>query len=276
MVVGLGALGVVTRVTLDVEPAYEVRQRVFEGLPWDALFEHFDAIIAARLQRQRLHALGRARSTRCGSRAASTDAPEDVRSDLFGARRGDRRAAPDPRHRPGQLHGAARPARPVVGPPAALPHGLHAERRRGAAVRVPASRASTPCAAIEARARAGRRDPRPCSRSREIRTIAADGLWMSPQYGRDTVGIHFTWERDADGRRARARATSRRRSRRSTRARTGASCSWPAPTRSCRATSAARLRRARRAARSARRVPQRAGSSARSSRRRRLHPLCPR
>jgi alditol oxidase len=47
LVVGLGALGAVTRVTLDVEPAYEVRQRVFEGLPWDALFEHFDAITAS-------------------------------------------------------------------------------------------------------------------------------------------------------------------------------------------------------------------------------------
>jgi alditol oxidase len=27
----------------------------------------------------------------------------------------------------------------------------------------------------------------------EIRTIAADKLWMSPQYGQDTVAIHFTW-----------------------------------------------------------------------------------
>ena len=35
LVVGLGALGVVTRLTLDVEPAYEVRQRVFEELAWD-------------------------------------------------------------------------------------------------------------------------------------------------------------------------------------------------------------------------------------------------
>ena len=32
--------------TLDVEPAYEVRQRVFEDLAWDALFEHFDEITA--------------------------------------------------------------------------------------------------------------------------------------------------------------------------------------------------------------------------------------
>jgi xylitol oxidase len=26
--------------------------------------------------------------------------------------------------------------------------------------------------------------------------VAADELWMSPQYGRDTVAIHFTWHRD--------------------------------------------------------------------------------
>ena len=32
----------------------------------------------------------------------------------------------------------------------------------------------------------------------EIRTVAADRLWMSPQYGRDSVGIHFTWEREPE------------------------------------------------------------------------------
>src|SRR3712207_3011589 len=47
LVVGLGALGAVTRITLDVEPAYEVRQRVFEGLSWKALFEHFDEITSS-------------------------------------------------------------------------------------------------------------------------------------------------------------------------------------------------------------------------------------
>ena len=33
----------------------------------------------------------------------------------------------------------------------------------------------------------------------EIRTIAADGLWMSPQYGHDTIGLHFTWRREQEG-----------------------------------------------------------------------------
>jgi xylitol oxidase len=33
----------------------------------------------------------------------------------------------------------------------------------------------------------------------EIRTIAADDLWMSPFYGRDSVALHFTWRTDWDG-----------------------------------------------------------------------------
>ena len=37
---------------------------------------------------------------------------------------------------------------------------------------------------------------RPVLQVSEIRTIAADRLWMSPQYGQDTIGIHFTWEPD--------------------------------------------------------------------------------
>jgi xylitol oxidase len=30
----------------------------------------------------------------------------------------------------------------------------------------------------------------------EIRSVAADQLWMSPHYGRASVAIHFTWKQD--------------------------------------------------------------------------------
>ncbi|WP_324277977.1 FAD-binding protein [Blastococcus brunescens] len=46
LVVGLGALGVITRLTLDVEPAFDVRQQVFEGMSWSALLEHFDEVMS--------------------------------------------------------------------------------------------------------------------------------------------------------------------------------------------------------------------------------------
>jgi alditol oxidase len=33
----------------------------------------------------------------------------------------------------------------------------------------------------------------------ELRTIAADRLWLSPQYERDTLAIHFTWAPEPQG-----------------------------------------------------------------------------
>jgi xylitol oxidase len=47
MVVGLGAFGVVTRVTLDIQPGYQMRQDEFVDLPWEALLSDFDAISSA-------------------------------------------------------------------------------------------------------------------------------------------------------------------------------------------------------------------------------------
>src|SRR6202795_1686224 len=43
-VVGLGALGVITKVTLDIQPTYMMRQYVYENLPLSELKDHFDAI----------------------------------------------------------------------------------------------------------------------------------------------------------------------------------------------------------------------------------------
>src|SRR6185437_8656623 len=46
-VVGLGALGVITRVTLDIQPTYMVRQYVYEDLPLSQVETHFDEIQAS-------------------------------------------------------------------------------------------------------------------------------------------------------------------------------------------------------------------------------------
>ena len=47
MVVGLGALGVLTHLTLDILPAFEVQQTVFEDLSWDKVLNDFDAVQAS-------------------------------------------------------------------------------------------------------------------------------------------------------------------------------------------------------------------------------------
>ena len=66
-VVALGALGVVTRLELDVEPTYEVSQEVRTGLTWAGAREPLRRDHRRGLQRQHLHPLRGRRSTRCGS-----------------------------------------------------------------------------------------------------------------------------------------------------------------------------------------------------------------
>src|SRR5262249_16886846 len=46
-VVGLGALGAITKVTLDIQPRFTMRQYVYENLPLPQLQDHFDRIESA-------------------------------------------------------------------------------------------------------------------------------------------------------------------------------------------------------------------------------------
>ena len=46
-VVNLGALGVVTKVTLDVQPSFMMRQDVYENLPLAQLTDHFENIVSS-------------------------------------------------------------------------------------------------------------------------------------------------------------------------------------------------------------------------------------
>ena len=93
-VVALGALGAVVRLELDVEPAYEVRQHVFEGLAWDALLGTRRRL-RARVLRRGVHALGR------GSRPGLAQAPRRRPARRAAGRPRRRRGPPpDPRQRP--------------------------------------------------------------------------------------------------------------------------------------------------------------------------------
>src|SRR3712207_6493512 len=196
LVVGLGALGAVTRITLDVEPAYEVRQRVFEGLSWEALFEHFDEIVSSGYSVS-IFTRWDEMFDQVWVKSRVSDEPEQVEDDLFGAV-----AAAVDRH-------------PILGldasscTPQLGRRGLWADRlphfRMGF---TPSSGEELQSeylfprrhavGAIEA-VRSLADEIRPILQVSEIRAVAADRLWMSMNYGQDTVGIHFTWkpERDA-------------------------------------------------------------------------------
>ena len=195
LVVGLGALGAVTRITLDVEPAYEVRQRVFEGLAWSALLEHFDEITSAGYSVSVFTRWGEA-IDQVWVKGRVTDAPERARGDLFGAI-----AATVERH-------------PILGldpvncsPQLGVP-GLWSDRlphfRMGftpssgqelqSEYLVPRRHAAAAIQALRGLAEV----VRPVLQVSELRTVAADRLWMSPQYRQDTIAIHFTWKPEPD------------------------------------------------------------------------------
>jgi xylitol oxidase len=198
VVVGLGALGAVTRIALDVEPAYEVRQRVFEGLGWEELFGHFDGITSCGYSVSVFTRWGET-VDQVWVKSRVTGEPEVVRDDLFGAV-----AATVDRHPILGLDATS--CTPQLGRPGLwsdrLPHfrmgftPSSGDELQSEYV-IPRRHAVE---AIEAvRGLAGR--IRPVLQVSEIRTAAADRLWMSPSYGEDAVCIHFTWkpERQAVG-----------------------------------------------------------------------------
>lgn len=195
LVVGLGALGAVTRITLDVEPAYEVRQRVFEGLSWGALFEHFDEIISCGYSVSVFTRWGES-IDQVWVKSRVTEKPEQVVSDLFGAAA----AAVDRHPIPGLDAGTCTPqlGRPGIWSDR-LPH-FRMGFTPSSGEELQSEYLLPHRYAVEAleavRTLAGK--IRPILRVSEIRAVAADGMWMSMHYGEDTIGIHFTWKPEPD------------------------------------------------------------------------------
>jgi len=194
LVVGLGAHGAVTRITLDVEPSYEVRQRVFEGLSWKALFDHFDEITSCGYSVSVF--------TRWGERTEQVwiksrmDEPDRVEGHLY-----DAVAATVDRHPIIALDATS--CTPQLGRPGLwsdrLPHfRMDFTPSLGEEIQTeylfPRRHAIGALEAVRSLAER----MRPILLVSEIRRVAADRLWMSMSYGEDSVAIHFTWKREPD------------------------------------------------------------------------------
>lgn len=194
LVVGLGALGAVTRITLDVQPAYEVKQRVFEGLSWKALYDHFDEITSCGYSVSIFTRWGEANDQVWVK--SRTDEPDRVEGDLFGSV-----AATVDRHPIVELDPT--PCTPQLGWPGLwsdrLPHfRMGYTPSNGEEIQseylFPRRHAMGAIEAVCALAD----EIRPILQVSEIRRVAADRLWMSMNYEEDSVGIHFTWKREPD------------------------------------------------------------------------------
>jgi alditol oxidase len=195
-VVALGALGIVTSLTLDLVPAFGVRQYVYERLGMDQLDEHLAGIFAS------------AYSVSLFTRWQDAQISQAWLKRLAGP---DDSAAPAPPRWLGATL-AEGPRHPVPGMPPEnctqqlgvpgpwherLPHfRLEFTPSSGAELQseylVPREHAIDALAAMDSI-----RDlVAPVLQISEIRTVAADELWLSPSYRRPSVAIHFTWIKD--------------------------------------------------------------------------------
>jgi xylitol oxidase len=190
-VVSLGALGIVTRITLDIEPTFEVRQDLYTDLPWDAAFENFDAITSSAYSVS-LFTNWLGDSIGIAWLKSRTDTPVPP-TELFGAPReaASRHMLPDqPASNTTEQGGVPGPwndrlAHFKLGFTPSNGDELQSE------FLVPRRNI---LAALAAMREIGDRIA-PLLLITELRTMAADRLWLSGAYETDAVGIHFTWKK---------------------------------------------------------------------------------
>ncbi|MEU8085625.1 FAD-binding protein [Micromonospora sp. NPDC049101] len=185
MVVGLGALGLVTRVTLDLVPAYELRQYVSLDLDREALDEALDSAYSVSVFTD-----WRAPRLREVWRKQLADQPP-APADWLGTT-----AATEPRHP--VLGMSPENCTPQLGEPGPwherLPHfKLGFTPSSGDELQseyhVPRTAAADVLAALDEVAHL----IAPVLLVCELRTVAADELWLSPNHQRDSFVVHFTW-----------------------------------------------------------------------------------
>jgi xylitol oxidase len=200
-VVSLGALGVVTAVTLAVEPAYQVRQDVFEDVPFDRVLDHFEEIVAAGTSVSLFTGWSRPVFHQIWvKRRVEDDVPgRDEPRGITGALGDARRAATNVHPVPGISPDACTTQRGIPGPwHERLPH-FRMDQVPSAGDELQSewfvARADAP-AALAGLAAISRRLA-PMTLVSEVRTVAADRDWLSPATGRDSATIHFTWRPDA-------------------------------------------------------------------------------
>jgi FAD/FMN-containing dehydrogenases len=194
-VVGLGALGVVTAITLDIQPVFEISQYIYENLPLAQLEHNFDAIFSSAYSVSLFTDWKDSTFNQVWQkRLADTDTSAFVDAEFYGASLAETKRHPVPEQTaencseqfgvPGPWHERLPHFRmdftPSAGEELQTEYFVAREHAYEAI-----------CAIFELGEQIS-----PLLFISEIRTIAADHLWMSPSYKQDIVGFHFTWKPD--------------------------------------------------------------------------------
>jgi alditol oxidase len=192
-VVGLGALGTVTSITLHVEPTYSVRQDVFLDMPWTDLSQLDDIMDSAYSVSLFTRWRGRVDQVWLKSRGTDNDPAPDAPGDSTPA--GAQVMSPasddlDNTTTQGGLLGRWNERLPHFRFDETPSNGNEIQseyfvaREHGRA----AIRALEPLAGAIA----------PYVLISEFRTVAADELWLSPAFKRDSFTLHFTWKNEPE------------------------------------------------------------------------------
>jgi xylitol oxidase len=193
IVVQLGALGIITKVTLDLVPRFEMTQIVYRNLSMDQLEHNLEAIMASgysvslftNWQNHNINQVwikDRAKSAETAS----------IPPEFYGAKAATRKMHPI----------EANPAENCtdqLGVPGPwyerMPHfKMNFTPSNGAELQteyfVSRNRGYEAILAVETL----KEKITPLLFITEIRSVAADDLWMSMAYQRDSLAIHFTWK----------------------------------------------------------------------------------
>jgi len=189
LAVGLGAFGVVVRVTLAIEPSYRMRQDVYAGLDWETFLGDPDAVTGAAYSVSVFTTWTDPEVGDVWLKSRLDGAAEQPPDEWLGARRRTETAS---------LVGSTRNLTEQLGVPGAwcdrLPHfRLDSTPSNGDEIQSEYFVRRADAAAALAAVRGLGGDIRPHLLVSELRTVRADGLWLSGASGRDTLAIHFTW-----------------------------------------------------------------------------------
>ena len=193
-VVGLGALGVVVGLTLELERRFSVRQRVYEGLSLATFMDRFDEITASAYSVSFFTDWTDASFHQVWLKTIAVGNSDEPPVELFGARQ----AVADLHPIRGFPADACTTQRGVPGPwHHRLPH-FRLDHTPSAGAELQSEYLIDRRhigAAVEAVQRLHARVA-PLVYVSEIRTVAADELTLSPSYRRSSAAIHFTWKPD--------------------------------------------------------------------------------
>ncbi len=193
-VVGLGALGVVTRLTLDVQPAYQVAQSVYQNLNFDELRHNIDGIFGSGYSVSLFTDWQNHRATQVWIKKRLASPGESIQWPqlFYNATLAKEKLHPitghpaesctDQQGIPGPWYDRLPHFR--IGQTPSSGHELQTEYL------VPYEHAFDAILAVEKL----RDQVTPHLFVTELRTIAADHLWVSTAHERQSLAIHFTWK----------------------------------------------------------------------------------